>query len=394
MIRSLTLEDLPRLAELHLRCFPDSDMTLEEQRKISHDVYERLFPALYINHPWSDERFPCLISENRKGELTGMLAVMNRRFEADGRRLDAAVSAELFVDPDSRSSLSGVQLLKKLLNGPQHLTIADTANDTTQRIWNQLGGLSLPVYGMSWMLLSDPCRFAVHLASTRTRLARPATLFARAGDQILGRIRKPFPREADPAVSSRPLTRDEFVALAPTMSSRVEIRPVYSDDDVHWLWDRLNFIARDAGPAQQFAVLRNEKAVGWFIWQFRPGRIARVSQLVAQSGEELTVVSEMARTLRRAGIAGAIGRLQPEFLPALQRARCLFVRRSRHVLVHSHDDQILNSFRKGSAFLSMLDGEGAVQLWNDPESALQQLEASERKAHVIPIGRVREEASC
>lgn len=390
MIRSLTRDDLPRLADLHLRCFPDPDVSPEDQYRQCHAVYAKLFPALYLDHPWSVDRSSSLISEDKAGELTGMIAVMNRPFESNGRKLNAAVSAELFVNPESRGSLSGVQLLKRLLNGPQDLTIADSANDTTQRLWHQLGGATLPMYGMNWAYLAEPCRFAVAFASERTRLAKLATPASRIGDRVLKRLWNPHPRNFDPNVSSRPLCPAEFASLAPMMSTDREVRPVYSPAATPWLWSRLNFIADDAGVSQQLVVLRNNDPIGWIIWQVMPGGIARVSQLAALAGEEQAVVQEMVRLMRRQGICGAIGRMQPEFLPALQQVRCLFARHGRHVLIHSRDTAILNAFRKGTAFLSMLDGEAAVQLWNNPVEAIRQMESLRSETDSIPLEQPHE----
>lgn len=373
MIRALTTADLPRLTELHSR---GTELAPDQQRR-SQLAYEQLFPLLYEDHPWQDSRFPSLVAEDRSGQLTGVLGVMNRPFLLNGTEITAAISAELFVDPSSRSSLAGIQLLKQFLNGPQQLSIADVANNSTRQLWTRLGGRVMSTYGLSWMTVLSPCRFGLAMGAGRSPLVRLASPLARLGDTLGRRF---FPTEVDLRVAqlqSEPLTPHSFARLLPEMLGHHALHPVVSEDAAEWLWNRFNFVSRGAGPSRQTLVLsRNGEPLGWHVYQWKPGRVARVSQLVARPDAQGEVFGHLVRTLRQSNIPGAIGRLQPEFLEVLSDAGCLFRRRSRRVLVHSKDADVLGAFESSKAFLSLLDGEGAVQLWNDPVDAVRLAAAS------------------
>lgn len=368
MIRALTDADLPRLNELHSR----GKTTTREQQRRGDLIYQELFPQLYERHPWQDERFPSLVAEDRTGALTGVLGVMNRPFRHNGQHVTAAVSTELFVDPAARASLAGIQLLKTFLNGPQDFSLADVANHSARQIWSRLGGRVLPVYGLSWMAVLSPCRFGLALGTGRSTLARMATPFARMADSLARRF-VDFKADASIArLQSEPLSQAAFTQLLPEMLASHSLCPIMDAAGTAWLWNRLNFVARGAGPSRQTLVLSQAgDPLGWYIYQWKPGRVARVSQLVARTDAQSEVFGHLLRTLKQSNIPGAVGRLQPEFLQVLSDNGCLFRRRSRRVLMHSRNPEVLNAFQSGNAFLSMLDGEGAVQLWNDPIDALR-----------------------
>ncbi len=368
MIRALTDSDLPRLNELHSR----GVNTSLQQRQRGELVYQQLFPQLYEQHPWQDDRYPSLVAEDRTGALTGVLGVMNRPFEHNGRQVTAAISAELFVDRSSRASLAGIQLLKKFLGGPQDFSLADVANNATRQIWTRLGGRMLPTYGLSWMAVLSPCRFGLTLGAGRSPLARMAIPFARMADSI---ARKYMQIQSDTSLArlqSEPLTPVSFARLLPELLDQHSLRPVVDETAAAWLWNRLNYVSPGAGPSRQTLVLsQNGEPLGWYIYQWKPGRVARVTQLVARPDAQSEVFGHLLRILRQSNIPGAVGRLQPEFLQVLSDSGCLFRRRSRRVLIHSRNAEILDAFQSSDAFLSLLDGEGAVQLWNDPLDALR-----------------------
>lgn len=384
MIRSLNRDDLLLFNELHSR---------GEEASAYHDelgerVYRELYPRLYLDHPWASERFPSFVSEDRDGQLNGAIGVMNRPFRLGDEELMAAVSAELFVDPTSRSSLCGLQLLKQFLNGEQDFSIADVANETTRQIWTRLGGSVLPVYGMTWMAMLDPCRFATSLAlrnSLPGRIARPV---ARLVDAIARRL---VSVESDVDVSKltgEPLQQSHVVEFSNELLGHHSLKPIYDEGGTNWIWNRLNFVSRNAGPSRQTLVRDAAgKPLGWHIYQWKPGHVARVSQVVARENSEPQVFAHLLKALKQSGAPGAIGRVQPDLLQTLIDCGCLLRRRSCHVLIHSKRQDILQAFESGTAFLSLLDGEGAVQLWNDPRAALEQMADSTPhpvKAEALP----------
>src|SRR5437870_12027031 len=97
---------------------------------------------------------------------------MPRRMSFNGRQITISVSSQFIVDPDSRSELAGVQLLKTHLTGPSDLTLTDEANNISRKLWEGLGGDTAPLFSIQWTRLLRPCRYAVSLVE-RAGLAWP-----------------------------------------------------------------------------------------------------------------------------------------------------------------------------------------------------------------------------
>jgi hypothetical protein len=59
----------------------------------------------------------------------------------------------------------------------------------------------------------------------------------------------------------------------------------------------------------------------------------------------------------RLGSFAVSGRLDPEFVPALSEAHCLFSFHGPQMLVYSKQPELLEAVQRGDAFLSRLEGE-------------------------------------
>ena len=131
---------------------------------------------------------------------------------------------------------------------------------------------------------------------------------------------------------------------------------------------------RNGGPSQQ-VFLRNARGepIGWYIYQLSDVGMARVSQIVAHPHTAGQVIDHLWNHAAERGAVAVAGRVIPRFVQAISDRHCLMLRRSTYLLVHSRDPEIAESFVNGRAFLSLLEGEGPLQIWNNPEIAMQRL---------------------
>ncbi|MCX7418569.1 MAG: hypothetical protein NT013_03405, partial [Planctomycetia bacterium] len=111
--------------------------------------------------------------------------------------------------------------------------------------------------------------------------------------------------------------------------------------------------------------------IGWYIYQLAVTGIARVSQIVAHPHTAGQVIDHLLNHAAERGAVAVAGRVIPRFLQAISDRHCLLLRRSTYLIVHSRDPEITDAFVNGRAFLSLLEGEGPLQIWNDPEVAMQ-----------------------
>ncbi len=387
MIRPMTLDDLPLLPALHAE-----GETRPERLRRAEVALVRLFRRLYFDNPWRDSRVSSLVSEDGDGRINGMIGVVGRPFRFRGRPVTVAVCSELYVERESRPRMVGVQLLRAFLRGPQDVSLADIANDASRAIWERLGGTTAPLYDLNWLYPLQPAQFLLEAASTtpvRRAVACVARPVAKMVDGVVG-VRKVVaasrgrtaPSAGRPGggrggaveLCCEPLTAELFAEHFSRLTSRHPLRPDYDARAARWLWKRLDFLWRDAGPSRSVA-LRDARGrlVGWYVYQARRGGVARVAQVVAQSHWTGPVLDHLFEDARRRGAVAVLGRLQPELLRDLLDRGCLFRPRRRFTLVHSRDAELLDAFRRGEAFLSLLEGEAVLDVWNQPERALAEL---------------------
>lgn len=370
MIRPLTMDDVPRIPRLL------AAEAGEQAEPSSHarDVVENLLPRLFLQTPHADPEMPGLVSEGDQGELTGMIGRVTRRMEFRGRPIRVAVACELFVDPAHRTKMLGVKLLKRVMAGPQDLLFSDIANDTSRKIWTGLGGSIASWYGLTWVKVLQPARFALSmLVGKRSRkltaLGRPLAAIV---DGVVPKQSNSFTRLGPrPSTRSEPLTPQAFLELFSRFSAADELRPIYDRETIDWIWPRLDFMY-SAGPSdQQLVVSPGGEPVGWYIYQMTEDRIVRVSQLVALPSTIGLVLDHLLHRASECGAVAVSGRVIPRFLQAFADRDCVIRRRSTHTLIHSPQPEILDAFACGRAFLSLFESEGPLQIWIKSALALQ-----------------------
>ena len=278
-------------------------------------------------------------------------------------------------DGDEVDTLIG---FKKVMDGPQDLSFSDIANDSSRTLWQSLGGTVASWYGLNWLKVIRPGLLPLSVLS-KTQLGKPlawagrpiATLTDRLLRRAAGNYCKVNPL---PKGQAEPLTPDLFLQFFPQFGRADDLRPVYDRETIDWVWPRLDFMYRNGGESQQI-LLRNHRSepIGWYIYQLSATGIARVSQIVAHPHTAGQVIDHLLNHAAERGAIAVAGRVIPRFIQAISDRHCLILRRSTYLLVHSRDPEIADAFINGRAFLSLLEGEGPLQIWNNPELALQRL---------------------
>ena len=377
MIRTLTTDDLVHLASIRTK----PNATPSEMQNTQCAMTE-LFPRLFLNSPWRHPDLPCLVSEDPDGRPEGMIAVGARPMNFQGSQITAAIGADLFVSPDSRSRMAGVGLLKTFLNGPQDITICDVANETTRRIWERMGGTVATQYNLNWYGILRPTKLASGIAqdkplggfgsSTVLRYMAPMT------DRILPqRLKLDLPNtDLLRGLDSETLTASEFGENLESLTSEDDLAPIYYRDAAEWTWRRLPYLSSDEGRLTARSI-RNSRGdlLGWYIYKLTDSSIANVLLIAAKQSHAGLVIDHLTMQAWQEGAAAIMGRVQPRLLqPLLDRGFGLRPR-STYTLVHSRNEDLVDCFRHGTAWLSVLDGEAPFNVWNHAQQALSDFNA-------------------
>jgi hypothetical protein len=366
MIRAVEHRDIPRLVDLHLRAEEGDDVSREQIEA----AYNDHFAAMFLEHPWTDAGPTSLVAESPDGRIVGFMGIVPRLMSFAGREITMAVGTQLTVDVAARSKLLGLQLLKRLLRGPQDLTVADYANATTRRIWESMGGSTAHLYSLSWSRLLNPGRLIVERLAGRqglralTPFARPlARLFDHSTSRV-PRIPWALPSTDAPRqqLTAEELTSDTYARLLPDFTRHQTLTPVVDKVSSAWLFDRLDRMYSSRSVHR--VLLRDEQQLplGWFVYNREPDGSAEVAQIVASRNHQADVVDHLIRHARSSGATAISGRVQPELLYTFSEFRCHLHTTPEFALVHSRDPQLLRPFETGTAFLSLLEGEGCLYL--------------------------------
>jgi len=361
MIRPLIHQDIPKLARLHMRVAESGEFTLEEIRT----AYDAHFAGIYLDHPWYDDRFPSLVNEESDGRITGLLGVMTRAMSFKGNRITMAVSSRLIVDPECRSKLAGIQLMKTFLNGHQDLSVADLGNRTSQKLWHAMGGTTSNLDSLHWSRLLRPCGNIIEKMCQR-KMLKPfgvlAAPFGRIVDRVVaGHSKMPLAIEK-PIGTTDDLDPVSFVKYLPLFTQQDELLPIYDHGSAEWVFGRLGNMW-DHGNVYKILV-RNDvnDVIGWFIYNLEPSGFGEVAQIAATEQSIHEVLRHLFDHAWNSGAVGLTGRLRPRFMHAFSDLRCRFHCTDEVALVHASDPEIVHAFETGNAFLTALEGEGCLYL--------------------------------
>ncbi len=362
MIRPLMESDIPELARLQMRVAQDGDgHSLDTVRA----TFEKYFARVFLNYPGRDERSPSLVHEERDGRISGLICVVARPMSFNGKSVNMAVSTRLIVDPEARSQLAGVQLLKTFMNGPQDLSITDFSTPTVERIWDALGGRTATLYSLRWLRILNPCQYGlarIEHRKTLSRLAKIGTPAWRLCDRLATTNAKSPLRIEDPQLPSEPLTQRMFLANVSRFTDGFALQPVYDADWVSWLWSRFGNMW-DSGAVHKVAVKNNQgDLLGWYIYNLESGGVGEVAHIAATGKSISDVLSHMFNHAWQQGAAGLTGRIPPRYMRALSNQSCQFRCCDDVALVHSPNPKLMRTFDRGDAFLTHLEGEGCLYL--------------------------------
>lgn len=404
--------DAAGVTALHRRVFPTACWD-------SPDAFEAYVREVLFGNPWVDPEIPSWVIED-DGRVVGFLGIVPRRMRFGSRVLRVAVSCQLMVDPDSRGSFAALTLVRRLFAGPQDLTIADGANDSSRAVWEACGGITSPLHSLHWVRLLRPAQGLLSLAGGRLRgvravaaplaaavdacleLGRRATARAAARFGALdkdkdGYISREEARdaawadrfpEADQDNDGR-LSRSEFTVLAEevlalrdeplTATGLLEafkavragqLQPDYDLASLEWLLAQA--LAKRRHGELQGALAREAdsgRIAGWFLYYLN-GAVSQVLQIGARPGALNAVFEQMADHARSRGARALEGRMEPSLSAVLQGKRCLMQNRAICTLLHARDHSLLVPILRGDAFFSRLEGEWWLRFNGEPPAVV------------------------
>lgn len=355
-IRPFTAADIPEVAKLHLKVFPEG----EGEHRRTPGAYAAYLESVFLQGPHFAAGFPSLVCEHADG-IAGFLGVVPVRFRRGGNLAWATCLTQFGVDPDKRG-ITGLMLLRHHLAGPQDLSFSDECDDRIVRLWEWAGGSAVTLSSLHFLRPLRPARFALSYARRRpalSRLARMAGPAAGLMDAALARVPGSHFRRVAPPTTGEELDAATMGAILPALVPSRGLVPAYDRDEpaLRWRLSRANGYAR-RGPLRR-TLVRDAAgdALGWYVAYFPRGKVGEVLQVAAASDGINAVLEHLWHDAWTAGVVGLSGRVDPSLSQGYSDAYCLFSRRGPTTLVHSRDASLVDLFHRGQVFVSRLDGE-------------------------------------
>jgi hypothetical protein len=352
-VRPLVRDDIPRLAQMHLKGFPGDR---------SEDAVAGFLAGIMFDHPWVDDRMPSLGYEDGAGKLIGCLGVMPRPMLMNERPLTAAISNNFIVDPDGQPGIAAFALMRSLKSAGADLILGE-ANATARNICERLGWITVTERSQRWLRVLRPAALGVgllekwRLPSTAARVLQGA---CRVPDTMLAHVPgSPF-RMQPPADEDEALDGRRLMELHARLGPRYSLRPRYDQASLTWLLDTLKRTRRE--QILRGGVVSDDEGAtaGWYLYYSRPGGIGRVLQLGSDEGHHGRVLQHLFRDALNQDNHAVTGQTDPAWTDALRAASCFFREGNSWLIAHAPDPITRQSLSSQDAFMSRLETEAWI----------------------------------
>jgi hypothetical protein len=353
-IRVCVPEDMPRVADLFQTIFRGSPGPAPSS-------LQQCLLELFFKAPWHDPEFPSLVYIASDDAIRGFIGVIPLRASLRGKEIRAALGSSLMVENAKDDPFAGVLLLKAFLNGPQELSMTDTANPIVVSMWTKLGGQLLPLESMHWWRVLRPAGLALSILGDRIPLVNVARPICVAVDRVATPNR--FRLKAKVMARTIDLDRNDdlLIKYLREFAAQYSLRPIWDDGGLRW---RLNHAAQNRHRGSLVCRAVYGKAAlpfGCYLYYRRPHSVAHVLQLITSPDGAGIVLDSLLEDAFQNQCVAVTGRTHFRYMDQLILHDCIFSR-SGSVIVHSSKSDIMEAACSGNALIIGLAGEGWTRI--------------------------------
>ena len=348
-------EDIPALVKLHLKIYGVQD-------KGSINSLELHFRRILFDNPWRDEENPPLVLRSKKGDIEAFMGVIVRRMVYKGKPIRVVAAHSLMVDPDCGSPMAVINLMKKVLSGPQDLLISESSNARSTPFWTAMGAGVSYLHSTYWLCLFRPLKHFGAILSRKQGLIRllgwGLQSVAVFGDPLISIFWRHYFRFRQ-SESGR-IREVDCRALLLSMNKyfhSTPLHPEYSESDLQCMADI--FEGKTYGGMPHGFEVLNEKGqrVGSCVCCLDRSKGLKVLFLWAREDATNFVFNKLLKYAMKLGAKSVGGRVEPRFLKSISDSPCRIRQRNSWFVVHSKNLEILDAIYQGDAVLSEFDNE-------------------------------------
>ncbi|MCW5715712.1 MAG: hypothetical protein KIT43_14465 [Bauldia sp.] len=353
-IRTFGPDDVPAVAAMFQRTF--RDRAVPAPASLAQHIGD-----VFLRHPWYDPEVASRVHVSDAGVVNGFIGILPLPLVVGERRLRSGMAGSLMVEDPSKDPLAGARLLRSFLNGPQDISLSETANLLSQRMWERLGGTTVTGLSLDWMRVFRPAGLAIDVASGRIRAARLGRPVAAMCDSLARRAGGGFFRATAPdGVEGREVDEAGLMAALDTIPPSTGVRPDWTAEVLQWVL-RTAEVKEQRGPFHRRVMTARGTTIGAAVFYGEPKSLAWVLHVTARPGAEAKVMEELLAYADVTGFAGMRGRVTPALHETLLRQKAFFFRRGAFV-AHSRDPALVTALADPAAVVTGLAGESWIRL--------------------------------
>ena len=347
-IRACVPEDMPRIADVFRAVF--QGLPGPAPTSLHQYLLELFFEA-----PWHDPELPSLVYIAPDDMVRGFIGVTPLRMLFQGKQIRAALGSQYMVENAKDNPLAGVALLKAFINGPQDVSITESANSIAVPLWTKLGatlavGEHALVAGAS---SSRVCSFAFGKTTFSVKVARPICM---ATDSVATPRRFRLKAKVAARTIDADLNDHFLTDYLRDFAAQYSLRPFWDTDSLRW---RLNHAAQNRHRGSLVCRAVYGKAMrpfGCYLYYARRNGVANVLQLMTSPDGAGIVLDSLLEDAYQKRCVAVRGRTHSRYMDQLLLRDCIF-RPTGAVLLHSRNAKIMETACSGNALLIGLAGE-------------------------------------
>jgi hypothetical protein len=365
-VRPAVKSDIPQVTELFQKAFFNNSKAAPTSSKLN-----AYFEEFFFQNPAAEEEITSLVYEASDGKIIGFIGITPRRMLLRGQPIRAAISMHFMVDPGSRSTLAGVQLLKTFFSGPQDLSLTDGSGNVGRKIWEALGGATALPYSINWLRVLRPGQYVLDRLRRKTGLLRAFALALRPlcpmVDAIVSQVAPHRFGKSVASLQESDLDKETLLAGITQFSAGAALRPDYDQSLLSWLLAKADQSARP-GALHKIALRDADGELsGWYIYKLNADGPSEVLQVVGRKWSFGDVLDHLFYHSWRHGATALTGRLVPEFAQEFSDKHCLFNCGHPWTLVYSKNQELLQAIYRCDVFLTKMEGEWCMRFHNERE---------------------------
>lgn len=320
------------------------------------------FSELYFDSPWVDPENPSFVYEDKSGDVLGFLGFSTRRMVFRGEPVRIRCGGNFVVHPSARSGVATARIIEAMFAGSQDMLFSDSANDLSRKVLERVGFQLLYPLSIHWSRPLHPATYVVHALSRALGEGSGATIgllgkpLARLADSIIGSKWNPLPT-LDAGIRVEELGAGDLLGCIRETSKGQELQPEYDEISLQWL---LRFMERNRKRGELRKILFRDQAgavLGWSVYYVKAGGVGEVVQIGSAAGRLSDVLTALLHDALDREASALHGVADYQSLADFSDAGCFFTCRGGWALAHSKRSDLIDSFMRGRATLSRLDGE-------------------------------------